>query len=333
MKKAHSVKNLLIAAGLIMLGVVLADIWGKNGANLILGSEIQHLENISPKDAYELIGKHTDDKNFVILDVRTAQEVAEGYIDNAINLDFYSDTFRDELNKLDKRKMYLIYCRSGMRSAKALRVMQDLHFSRVYNITGGMLEWYAEGLPAATPHSDAGDVQTPTYTSKYVGEEYRAIKSLSEEDIQELEKGGGWGLAKAAELNGVPGPAHLLEMKEDIALTPEQVRKIEALYETMRQQAIQLGTELIELERQLNSHFAQRTIREDSLRDLLEKIGKTRIRLRYVHLATHLKTPDILTPEQITRYNTLRGYASEDPCANIPEGHDPEMWKKHNNCP
>ncbi len=55
-----------------------------------------------------------------------------------------------------------------------------------------------------------------THRSKYAGEENREIKSLSADDIDELRNGGGWGLAKAAELNGVPGPAHLLEMKKEI---------------------------------------------------------------------------------------------------------------------
>ena len=61
----------------------------------------------------------------------------------------------------------------------------------------------------------------PSYKSKYVGQEKREIKSLSESDIEELKNGGGWGLAKAAELNGVPGPVHLLEMKKEIGLNPE----------------------------------------------------------------------------------------------------------------
>ena len=69
-----------------------------------------------------------------------------------------------------------------------------------------------------------------TYKSKYLGQEKREIKSLSESDIEELKNGKGWGLAKAAELNGVPGPAHLLEMKEEISLTSDQVQKIERIY-------------------------------------------------------------------------------------------------------
>ena len=65
------------------------------------------------------------------------------------------------------------------------------------------------------------------YKSKYVGQEHRTIRSLSPDDIDELKKGGGWGLAKAAELNGVPGPAHVLEMKDEIHLTDEQNNEIQ----------------------------------------------------------------------------------------------------------
>ncbi|MBT8347665.1 MAG: hypothetical protein HKP52_02735 [Desulfofustis sp.] len=172
-----------------------------------------------------------------------------------------------------------------------------------------------------------------SHRSEYAGEEHREIKSLSEADIDELRDGGGWGLALAAELNGVPGPVHLLEMKKEIRLSPEQIGQIEALFEQMRGQAIELGTTLIDLERELNSQFAEGTINEKLLRDLLEQIAQVRAQLRFVHLSTHLKTPDILTTEQIARYNELRGYSSDDPCTNIPAGHDPEMWKKHNNCP
>ena len=171
-----------------------------------------------------------------------------------------------------------------------------------------------------------------SHKSKYVGEEKREIKSLSESDIEELENGKGWGFAKAAELNGVPGPIHLLEMKKEIRLSSEQIQKIEDIYQKMKKQAIPLGLELIELERRLNNHFANRTITDNLLHKLLGEIVQVRKKLRYAHLSAHLKTPDILTFEQITLYNELRGYSLNDPCKNIPEGHDPEMWKKHHNC-
>ena len=172
-----------------------------------------------------------------------------------------------------------------------------------------------------------------SHKSKYAGEEKREIKSLSATDIEELQNGKGWGLAKAAELNGVPGPVHLLEMKEEIDLSAEQIRAIEDIYMKMKQEAVPLGLELIELERELNNHFANRTITNELLRHILQKIAQVYGQLRYVHLSTHLKTPDILKSEQITLYNKLRGYSSDDPCENVPKGHDPEMWKKHHNCP
>ena len=172
-----------------------------------------------------------------------------------------------------------------------------------------------------------------THKSKYAGEEKREIKSLSATDIEELQNGKGWGLAKAAELNGVPGPVHLLEMKEEIDLSAEQIQAIEDIYRKMKQEAVPLGLELIELEIELNNHFANRTITNELLRQILQKITQVHRQLRYVHLSTHLKTPDILKSEQITLYNKLRGYSSDDPCENVPKGHDPEMWKKHHNCP
>ena len=184
-------------------------------------------------------------------------------------------------------------------------------------------------LMATFAFSEAQD----SHKSKYAGEEKREIKSLSATDIAELQNGKGWGLAKAAELNGVPGPVHLLEMKEEIDLSAEQIRAIEGIYIKMKKEAVPLGIELIALERELNHHFANRTITDESLRQILQKIAQVYGQLRYVHLSAHLKTPDILKSEQITLYNQLRGYSADDPCENVPEGHDPTMWKKHHNCP
>jgi len=172
----------------------------------------------------------------------------------------------------------------------------------------------------------------PKYKSNYLGQEKRPIKSLSEDDIRQLKAGKGWGLAKAAELNGMPGPAHILQMKEKISLSKEQEVKIQALFEDMKSKAIPLGNELIELETKLNDSFANGTVTNELLSQQLDSIYIVRKKLRYVHLVTHLMTPKILTPQQIGQYNQLRGYNSGDPCKNIPEGHDAEMWKKHNDC-
>ena len=167
--------------------------------------------------------------------------------------------------------------------------------------------------------------------SPYAGQETRSIKSLSEEDLAELRRGGGWGLARAAELNGMPGPAHLLELKDRIPLSVDQVAAISAIFEEMRAAAIARGERLIAREEALEEAFRDASVTDRSLREMLLETGQARTALRYVHLAAHLKTLPLLTDDQIARYDMLRGYAG-DPCANPPTGHDAAMWRKHHGC-
>lgn len=83
-----------------------------------------------------------NDSNAVILDVRTAAEVNEGYIPEAINLDIHqAKEFMDELGKLDTDKSYYVYCRSGARSGQACSIMNQLGFDKAYNLSGGFMEW------------------------------------------------------------------------------------------------------------------------------------------------------------------------------------------------
>lgn len=175
-------------------------------------------------------------------------------------------------------------------------------------------------------------VSAESFTSKYKGEEQRAIKSLSKEDIAQLQKGAGWGLAKAAELNGYPGPIHVLEMASEISLTEAQSKEITALYKKMNAEAVVLGKQLVEQEKALNTAFQDRKIDNESLDKLVQNIGSIRSKLRFVHLAAHLETPKILSEEQITLYNRLRGYSANDPCSHVPKGHNEKMWKMHNGC-
>ena len=144
--------------------------------------------------------------------------------------------------------------------------------------------------------------------SPYAGEESRAVKSLSAEDVAEIRRGGGWGLARAAELNGMPGPFHLLELKDEIPLTREQVTAISAIHERMREAAIAEGTHFIAAERALEDAFRAGAVTEESLREMLAAIASSRARLRFVHLSAHLEMPALLTHEQIARYDALRGY-------------------------
>lgn len=168
-------------------------------------------------------------------------------------------------------------------------------------------------------------------SAPYAGFEKREIKSLSEQDIEELRRGGGWGLALPAELNGRPGPAHLLELKDELGLSARQVDAISAIYEQMRTDAVAAGERFISAEAALSDAFAGSDLSEETLRDLLAEAADARAELRFIHLARHLSTPELLTDAQIQRYNALRGYAN-DPCETVPDGHDPAMWRRHNGC-
>lgn len=146
-----------------------------------------------------------------------------------------------------------------------------------------------------------------------------------------MRRGGGWGLALAAELNGMPGPAHLLELKDQIALTADQLARTQALFEDMRKAAIAGGERLISAEAAIEAAFAAGRVDETSLRQLLAEAEAARAALRYIHLSQHFKTVQFLRPDQIKRYQVLRGYA-EDPCKTIPAGHSPEMYRRHMGC-
>ena len=172
-----------------------------------------------------------------------------------------------------------------------------------------------------------------THISEYIGQEQRVIKSLSESDIEELKTGQGWGLAKAAELNGIPGPRHVLDMGSQIELTLSQVEKIQHFSEVMQKDAIKWGQDLIEAEKSLNQFFIDNKTNFDSLKSRIMEASHALFELRFVHLKSHLQTAEVLSEQQINMYNTLRGYNSDtDPCEEVPEGHDPKLWRKHNNC-
>jgi len=168
--------------------------------------------------------------------------------------------------------------------------------------------------------------------SPYAGLESREIKSLSDTDLEDLRLGRGWGLALAAELNGVPGPAHLLEVQAELGLDAGQVAAIEDIFATMQAEAQEAGERFIAAEAAIEAAFRDGDMTPDALRDLIDASAAARAELRFIHLSRHLETPPLLTADQIARYNDLRGYGAADPCDAVPEGHDATMWRRHNGC-
>jgi Spy/CpxP family protein refolding chaperone len=142
----------------------------------------------------------------------------------------------------------------------------------------------------------------------YTGQQTRAIKALSDDDIAALLKGEGMGFAKAAELNGYPGPAHVLTLAQQLKLTEAQRQEVQAIFDRMSAAAKPLGAELVDRERVLDQLFAKGEITPDRLAIETAAIAELQGRLRSVHLAAHLETRALLNPEQITLYQHLRGY-------------------------
>lgn len=145
----------------------------------------------------------------------------------------------------------------------------------------------------------------------YAGLQDRPIKALSAEQIEGLKAGRGMGFALAAELNGYPGPMHVLELADELALNPGQRARTQALFEEMRAITSQYGRELVEAERALDQAFAEQRITEDSLAGMLHRIAELQRDIRKEHLATHLRQTELLTPEQVATYNRLRGYSGD----------------------
>ena len=144
--------------------------------------------------------------------------------------------------------------------------------------------------------------------SPYAGENLRSIKSLSEQEIESLSAGNGMGFAKLAELNHYPGPKHVLEVSDELELSPLQIAETRSLYEQMHKNAVTLGSRLLAAESQLDREFENGRVSAETLETALLEIGRIRAQLRYVHLEAHLRQKQLLSPKQISKYDAVRGY-------------------------
>lgn len=148
--------------------------------------------------------------------------------------------------------------------------------------------------------------------SPYAGEQSRTIKSLSPQEVADYLSGKGMGFAKAAELNGYPGPAHVLELAEKLGLSPTQKAGTEDIFGRMQARVRELGAKLVEAERDLDQAFASKTLSRDSLATSVDSIGKLQSEIRAAHLQAHLEQSELLTAAQTAKYWHLRGYANTD---------------------
>lgn len=146
------------------------------------------------------------------------------------------------------------------------------------------------------------------HNAPYAGQHQRQIKALSEQQVADLRAGRGMSLALAGELNGYPGPLHVIELADRLQLGADQRAGAQRLLDAMKDEASALGLVLTEQEATLDRAFATRSISEQSLQQMTGNIARTQGELRAVHLKYHLATADLLTEAQRRQYAILRGY-------------------------
>ncbi len=110
-------------------------------------SPIADVRHLSALEAKTLIDRHSGEADFVILDLRTPKEFASGHIAGAVMLDYYSPGFQRGLRQLDRSKRYLIYCRTGNRSGRTLKLIDQMGFKSVYHLKDGIVDWNRRKLP------------------------------------------------------------------------------------------------------------------------------------------------------------------------------------------
>lgn len=165
------------------------------------------------------------------------------------------------------------------------------------------------GLMLATPASaQHHGHSTP---SPYATFADRHIKALSTQETADLAAGRGMGLALSAELNGYPGPLHVLELADRLELDPAQRERTASLLEAMKMETIPIGRQIIAQEEELDRLFAARQANTGVVAATTARIGSAHGQLRAAHLRYHLAMVEILRPEQIARYGMLRGYGQD----------------------
>jgi len=192
----------------------------------------------------------------------------------------------------------------------------------VAGLMGGLAVLWAatagEGTPAASHggHLAVSPAAGTTYAGRY--DPASAIRSLTPEEIAQIERGEGAGFALPAELNGVPGPRHVLDLAHELGLSHQQETRVQAVYDQMRAAVIPAGRLYLDALQAVEEDFRTGMVTEAGLPDRVAKVKHAEAELVAAHLVAHLKTAEILTPDQISAYNRLRGYELDTPLPGTP---------------
>lgn len=177
----------------------------------------------------------------------------------------------------------------------------------------------------ARPPLSLAQEATPTL-APYADQLHTPIRGLSAAEIDDLRNGRGMGLARPAEINGYPGPRHVLDLSTELALSETQRSAVQTLFEQMQAEASPLGEQFLVRYSELEHSFQVGQASAETVTMMTAQLGQIEGQLRATHLKYHLLTRPLLTDDQNAAYARLRGYITDGPPASAPQqrpGHQP----------
>jgi rhodanese-related sulfurtransferase len=119
---------------------------------LLAANIVYAQERLSPKEFRKKLDNSGD---ALLLDVRTPEEIAKGYLKGAVFMDFYDSSFREQVSTIDREKPVFVYCAIGGRSWDAAKIMQEMGFKKIYDLKGGIIVWKIKNYPFVKLNSDS----------------------------------------------------------------------------------------------------------------------------------------------------------------------------------
>jgi len=163
----------------------------------------------------------------------------------------------------------------------------------------------------------------------YAGQQTRTIKALSDQEVTDYVEGRGMGSSKAAELNHYPGPAHVLADSSRLELSDRQRTRTQTVFDAMSAVAKRSGAAIVAKEAELDALYASGRAAPDAIKRLVTELSRLQAEFRYAHLSAHLAMRTILTPDQIAKYDEMRGYTATAPDASPPAEAAPAHQHMH----
>ena len=177
-----------------------------------------------------------------------------------------------------------------------------------------LTSWGLPALIALLPligQAESGGPAPGAVVPPHAGAPGPEIPGLAADEIAGLRRGDGAGQARVADVQGYPGPAHVLQASEagQLLLSTDQIARVREIHRAMAGEARRLGSRVLDAEQDLAQALRSGAIEEAGLQARVEHIAALRGELRAVHLRAHLRTRAVLDPGQLARYAELRGYA------------------------